>query len=176
MRRILFLLALAVTMISGISCSGKKEAEKKAPGANESGVKTEWIGFDQAMARAAVEKRYLIIDFSTEWCKWCKVMLAKTYTDPQVVKAIQDKFLAVPIDGESSEKITYLGKTLTQSDFTMSMKVEGFPTTIFMDSEGQVLEKRAGYIDAPTFLKMLEFFSTEAYKTAKLDDYLTVKK
>jgi len=176
MRRYLFLLAFAVVLISEISCSGKKETENKGSEVKESGVKTEWIGFDQAMARAAAENRYVIIDFSTEWCKWCKVMLAKTYTDPLVVKAIQEKFLAVPIDGESSEKINYLGKTVTQSDFTLNMKVEGFPTTIFMDSEGKVLEKRAGYIDAPTFSRMLTFISSEVYKTTKLDDYLSVKK
>jgi thioredoxin-related protein len=176
MKRSLFLTALAALLIAGTSCSGRKQPENKGPAANEVGVKTEWTGFDQAMIRAAAEKRYVIIDFSTEWCKWCKVMLAKTYTDPQVVKAVQEKFLAVPIDGESSEKITYLGQTLTQADFTMKMKVEGFPTTVFMDSEGRVLEKRAGYIDAPTFLKMLDFISSQAYKTAKLDDYLSVRK
>ncbi|MDQ7798131.1 MAG: thioredoxin family protein [Candidatus Edwardsbacteria bacterium] len=175
MKRSLLLATLAASLALVISCTGKKAAENKTAGAGEGGAQTEWIGFDQAMARAAQEDRIVIVDFSTEWCKWCKVMLAKTYTDPQVVKAIEEKFLAVPIDGESPEKITYLGKTVTQSDFTLSMKVEGFPTTMFLDKEGKVLEQRAGYIDATNFLKMLNFFSSGAYKTTKLDDYLTGK-
>lgn len=175
MKKYLVLSAAAAILASGIACSGKKEAEGKGPAVIEGGAQTEWIGFDQAMSRAQQEDRIVIVDFSTEWCKWCKVMLAKTYTDPQVVKAIEQKFLAIPIDGESSEKITYLGKTVTQSDFTLSMKVEGFPTTMFLDKDGKVLEKRAGYIDAPNFLKILSFFSSGAYKNNTLDNYLAGK-
>jgi len=174
MGRIIPMVVLLAAIQVMVSCSNKEAVKEKAV-PETPGAKTEWIGFDQAKARAAQEDRILIIDFSTEWCKWCKVMLAKTYADPQVVKAIEGRFIAVPIDGESSEKITYLGKTITQSDFTLEMKVEGFPTTIFMDHKGKVLEKRAGYIDAPNFLRILNYFSSGAYKTSQLDDYLSGK-
>jgi thioredoxin-related protein len=175
MKNLLMWFCLVVLMTSGLACNTKKDEASQTPPAND-GAKTEWIAFDEAMAKAAAEKRFVIIDFSTEWCKWCKVMLAKTYTDPAVVKAIQDNFVAIPIDGESSGQITYLGKTLTQADFTINMKIDGFPTTVFMDDQGNVLEKRAGYIDAPTFLKILKYFTSGEYKKTKLDEYLTASK
>lgn len=175
MRKHLFLLALAVLLVSGISCSGKKENESKGPAANGSGAKTEWTGFDQAMARAAAEQRYVITDYYTSWCKWCKVMDEKTYTDPGVVEAINKNFIAVKIDGESPEKLTYQGKEMSQMELTQLLKVEGFPTTVIMDAQGKVLLQIPGYLDVPNYLTTLEYVSSEAYKTKKYDDYRSGK-
>ncbi len=171
MKRYLFPLTLAVLLASGIACSGKKETDNQGTAVKEGGARTEWIGFDQAMARAAAEKRYVIIDFYTSWCKWCKVMEEKTYTDPGVIAAIGENFVAAKIDGESQEQITYQGKTVSQSDFTLGLKVEGFPTTVFMDAQGKVLLQIPGYIDVPNYLKMLGYISSGAYQTQKFDDY-----
>lgn len=175
MRRYLSWLILAALLVSGVACSGKKEVENKGAEAKGGGAKTEWIGFDQAMARASAEQRYVITDYYTSWCKWCKVMDEKTYTDPGVVEAINKNFLAVKIDGESSEKLTYQGKEMTQTDLTQLLKVEGFPTTVVMDAQGKVLVQIAGYIDAPNYLKMLEYITSEAYKTKSYDDHRSGK-
>ena len=175
MRRSTSLLVLVVLMVSGIACSGKKEVENKGSEAKGGGAKTEWIGFDQAMSRAAAEQRFVITDYYTSWCKWCKVMDEKTYTDPGVVEAIGKNFVAAKIDGESQEKLTYQGKEMSQTDLTQLLKVEGFPTTVIMDAQGKVLVQIAGYIDVPNYLKMLEYITSEAYKTKNYDDYRSGK-
>jgi thioredoxin-related protein len=174
MKRFLCLLAALFLLLSGIACSGKKEAAEKAP-AKEGGARTEWIGFDQAMSRAAVEKKFVITDYYTSWCKWCKVMDEKTYTDAGVVEAINRNFLAVKIDGESPEQLAYQGKQMSQMELTQLLKVEGFPTTIIMDAQGKVLVQIAGYIDVPGYLKMLEYMTSGAYQTRNYDDYLAGK-
>ncbi|MBI5806534.1 DUF255 domain-containing protein [candidate division TA06 bacterium] len=171
MRRYLFLPALLLLLISGIACSGKKEAENKESAVKGGGAKTEWIGFDQAMARASAEKRFVITDYYTSWCKWCKVMDEKTYTDPGVVEAINRNFMAVKIDGESQEKLTYQGKMMSQTELTQLLKVEGFPTTVIMDAQGKVLVQIAGYIDVPNYLKMLEYITSGSYKIKSYDEY-----
>lgn len=171
MRRYLFLLAVTVLLISGVSCSAKKETENKTPGTKGGGAKTEWTGFDQAMSRASAEKRFVITDYYTSWCKWCKVMDEKTYTDPGVAEAVSKNFVAVKIDGESQEKLTYQGKEMSQTDLTQLLKVEGFPTTVIMDPQGKVLVQIAGYIDAPNYLKMLEYITSGAYQTKNYDEY-----
>lgn len=173
MKRYLPLLILALSLTTGISCAGNKKAEKDD--AKTVQAKAEWLAFDQAMEKAAVDKKYVVVDFYTDWCKWCKVMDDKTYADSSVAAALKENFVIAKINGESSEKITYQGKTLAQSDFTMSMKVSGFPSTLFMDSDGKVIGILPGYIEAPDFLKILAYVSTEAYKTKKLDDYLSGK-
>jgi thioredoxin-related protein len=170
MRKFLCLVVLGILAASVVSCGGKKGAENKTP-VREGGAKTEWIGFDQAMERALAEQRFVITDYYTSWCKWCKVMDEKTYTDPGVVEAINKKFVAAKIDGESPEKLIYQGKQMSQMELTQLLKVEGFPTTIVMDAQGKVLVQIAGYIDVPGYLKMLEYITSGAYQAKSYDDY-----
>ncbi len=173
MKRILSVAIMTLALLSSVSCAGGKKPESTE--AQASGAKVEWMAFDAAMAQAAQENRYVVVDFYTDWCKWCKVMDQKTYSDSLVARSIKDNFVAAKIDGESQEKITYRGKAMTKAEFTMNMKVSGFPTTLFMDSQGNVIGTLPGYIEAPVFLKILGYVSTEAYKTVKLDDYLSGK-
>lgn len=175
MKRYLPLLALTLLLSAGISCAGNKKTDKNAAESKSAGIKTEWMAFDSAMTKAGNENRYVVVDFYTDWCKWCKVMDEKTYTDTLVIKALKERFVTAKINGESSDQITYLGKTMAQSDFTMAMKVSGFPSTLFMDSKGKVIGILPGYIEAPVYLKILYYVSTEAYKKMKLDDYLSGK-
>jgi len=173
MKRYLPLFILALSLATGISCAGSKKAEKDDVKTVQ--AKAEWRAFDQAVEKAAAEKKYVVVDFYTDWCKWCKVMDDKTYADSSVVTALDENFVIAKINGESSETITFMGKTMSQSDFTMNMKIRGFPSTLFMDSDGEVIDILPGYIEAPVFLKILAYVSTEAYKTKKLDDYLSGK-
>lgn len=173
MKRYLPLLILALSLTTGVSCAGNKKAEKDD--AKTVPAKAEWLAFDQAMEQAAAAQKYVVVDFYTDWCKWCKVMDDKTYADSSVAAALKQNFVIAKINGESSEKITYQGKIMAQSDFTMNMKVSGFPSTLFMDSDGKVIGILPGYIEAPVFVKILAYVSTQAYKTKKLDDYLSGK-
>ncbi len=172
MKKYLPLLILALSLTTGVSCAGNKKAEKDTKTVSS---KAEWLAFDQAMEKAAADQKYVVVDFYTDWCKWCKVMDDKTYADSSVAAALKENFVIAKINGESSEKITYLGKVMAQSEFTMGMKVSGFPSTLFMDSEGKVIGILPGYIEAPVYLKILSYVSTQAYKTKKLDDYLSGK-
>lgn len=173
MKRILSIAIMAMALLSSVSCAGGKKPE--STDAKASGAKVEWMAFDAAMSQAAQENRYVVVDFYTDWCKWCKVMDQKTYSDSLVARSLNDRFVAVKIDGEGQDKITYRGKSMTQSELTMNMKVSGFPSTLFMDSQGNVIGTLPGYIEAPVFLKILDYVSSEAYKTVKLDDYLSGK-
>src|SRR5882724_12499815 len=39
---------------------------------------------DDLFARAAAEKRFVILDLEAVWCHWCHVMEKTTYADPEV--------------------------------------------------------------------------------------------
>ena len=175
MKKYLPILALTLLLSAGISCAGNKKADKTEAQPKTTEAKTEWLAFDSAMQKAAADKKYVVVDFYTDWCKWCKVMDEKTYTDTLVIKALREGFVAAKVNGESSDQITYLGKAMAQSDFTMAMKVSGFPSTLFMDSEGKVIGILPGYIEAPVYLKILKYVSTESYKKMTLDDFLAGK-
>lgn len=175
MKKYLPLLALTILLSAGISCAGSKKAEKTAVKNEPHKATFEWMAFDTALVKAGAEKRYVVVDFYTDWCKWCKVMDEKTYSDTLVAKALKERFVATKVNGEGKRAISYNGRSMTESDFTMGMRVSGFPSTMFMDSDGKVLGILPGYIEAPVYLKILSYITTESYKKMSLDEYLSRK-
>ena len=53
---------------------------------------------DRPFARAAAEKRFVLLDVGAEWCHWCHVMDETTYREPEVLRLIRERFVAVRVD------------------------------------------------------------------------------
>lgn len=92
----------------------------------------EWSNETFALARQ--ENKLVLLDIGADWCQFCKKMEAVTYQDPEVVKIINDNYIAIKADIEASGDVQMLYK-----DF-------GVPGTIILDSERDELNKRLGYI------------------------------
>ena len=51
--------------------------------------------------------------------------------------------------------------------------VTGYPTIIFLDSQGEPINSLGGYVNAEKFLPIIKFIGDDFYKTMKWDEYLT---
>jgi uncharacterized protein YyaL (SSP411 family) len=168
MKKIVILAMIALTVLSGISCAaGKKETPKAAAGS------VFWLGWDQALAAADADAK--VVDVYTEWCGWCKVMDEKTYSNQAVSELMRKSFVAVKLNAEGKSTVSYMGKSYTETELARSLNVNGYPTTIFLGSDGSVLEKASGYIEAPMFKRLLEYFDSDSYKSMSLDQYFSGK-
>ena len=136
-------LLMLVSAGSSVSANPGDAAKKHGPIA--------WTeSYDKAQKTAAKEKKIVMVDFWAEWCGPCKQMLGTTYQDKAVVTRAK-QFVPVLIDIDKQPKLA--GK----------YSVASIPTVIFLDSKGKVLARSEGYIDAPTFLKVMD----EAKRKAK---------
>jgi thioredoxin-related protein len=71
-----------------------------SPAFAEGGPK--WSGWDDELfARAAAEKRFVILDLEAVWCHWCHVMEKTTYANPQVQELLASKYLPVRVDQDA---------------------------------------------------------------------------
>ncbi|MCP4592461.1 MAG: DUF255 domain-containing protein, partial [bacterium] len=61
------------------------------------------LSFDQALKRAASEKKLVFVDFYATWCMPCKMLDATTFKDAKVVDFLSKKVVAVKIDAEKHE-------------------------------------------------------------------------
>jgi len=104
------------------------------------------VSFDEAKKLAAKEHKAVMVDFYTSWCGWCKVLDRKTYTDDNVGRIADEKFVSVKIDAEKGE-----GVALAKAG-----KVTGYPTIVFYTSEGKEIDRVVGYEDADRFARSLE--------------------
>ena len=100
----------------------------------------------------------VMIDFYTDWCGWCKKLDSDTYTDPKV-NAAAAKFICVKINAEREPALA--GK----------YGVSGYPTVIFLDSNGNLLQKIPGFLPPDRFLAaMNRILATMPKPIAKIDE------
>ena len=144
---------------------GKGEAVKP-------GEKLEWLAFDAAAARAKDQKKHLIVDIYTTWCGWCRIMEAQTYGDPEVVAYLRENFVLAKVNGESSAKLRWRGKDLTERQFARAVGVTGYPATYFMKPDADLLGGLSGFLRPPEFMIYARYISTRWYEKGKINAYV----
>ncbi len=98
------------------------------------------LTFDQAMAKAATEKKPVFIDFFTTWCGPCKSLDETTWKDAKVIAWLNDKTIALHIDAEKEEPLAD------------RFKVDGYPTLLFLKPDGTEIDRLYGYHSSSEFI------------------------
>lgn len=86
-----------------ISCNSGPEYPKNADGS------LTWLSIDQASTLKNNDEKLYFIDVYTEWCGWCKVMDKEAFTDPEVVKALEERFHVVKFNAEQTYLVNWEG-------------------------------------------------------------------
>jgi thioredoxin-related protein len=137
--------------------------------------------FDEALKLAKSENKKVIVDIYTDWCVWCKKMDKDSYGNKDIIELIEDNFIVVKLDAEGSGKSNYKGKTYDGAGLAALFEATGYPTTVFLKSNGDVIEFKydkykmnnlPGYYGAKDFKKILEFIIDEKYKDTDLSTIL----
>lgn len=124
-------------------------------------VSVQWYEWNDGYPLAMKKKKPVVISMHTTWCGWCKKMDRDVYTDKDVVKMLNNDFVAIKFDPERKDK-TYMIDTMSlDGQSLMNLLTNGqrlgFPTTIVINpNKNQVVYAEAGYQDADQFEKSLE--------------------
>ncbi|MCA9597659.1 MAG: thioredoxin family protein [Myxococcales bacterium] len=119
-------------------------------GGNKSTRTLSWepIGWKEARAKAANEKRPLLVDFTASWCGACKELEKHTFSQ-QEVAAEAGRFVAVRVDATDDED-----PAVTSA--MQEMKVVGLPTVLVYDSDGKEAVRCTDFVEADPFLKAIK--------------------
>jgi uncharacterized protein len=80
-----------------------------------------------AFARARAESKPVLLSISAAWCHWCHEMDRTSYSDPAVVRLVNDRFVAVRVDADR------------RPDINERYGLGGLPTTAFLTPDGEVV-------------------------------------
>ncbi len=123
--------------------------------------------FDEALAKAKQEKKLVFVDFYAVWCGPCKQMAEKVFTDEEVGKFMNDKFVCMQIDVE---------KTGWQKEIAEKYNVTVLPTLVFFKPDATVASRLAGAREKADFLNGAKVAGGEQLSFTKLYDRAKSKK
>lgn len=94
------------------------------------------------LEKAKKENKMIFLDAYATWCGPCKMMDAETYKDQAVADYYNANFINVKYDMEKGEGIL----------LAQQFSVESYPSLLFINTDGAMLHRGVGYLDAPAFV------------------------
>jgi len=103
----------------------------------------------EVLAMAKAENRIVMIDVLTEWCKWCIELDNKVYAKKEVSDFANANLINYKIDAEKGEGV----------DFAKKYQIKGYPSILFLDGDGNEIDRIYGYVPAKDFLEMMQDYN-----------------
>jgi thioredoxin-like negative regulator of GroEL len=97
-----------------------------------------------AFEEAKVQKKPVMVYFTTTWCGWCKIMEQQTFSKASVIKQAQG-YIPLKLDAEKE------GKALATKH-----KVNAYPHFIFLNPDGSTKGSVLGFQDETGFLEKVK--------------------
>lgn len=175
MKHTLFNILAIFALISVISCKDTSSESKSDAVLSQSAVTSistkspsktsdkvseglDWYTMNDVEALVKQDQKKILVDVYTQWCGPCKMMDKKTFTNPDVQKAINEKFHAVKFDAEGADSYNFKGKDWANPNHDPNKRgrnakhelanffsVRGYPTLVVLDENFNILQKVVGY-------------------------------
>lgn len=100
----------------------------------------------EGLEKAKVENKLLFVDCYTTWCGPCKILKEHTFKDPNLGDYMKENYVSLAIDMETPEGIILAKK----------YGIEAYPTLLFLDKYGRVVNHQVGGIGAESLLVKAE--------------------
>ena len=129
------------------------------------------IDVDKLLGEAKKSHKHVLIFLHKPHCSFCENMMLFTLPDDDVKEEIKKNFIFVDINiGEPGEVIFDDFKG-TKHEFAKSLSFDFYPSSVFIDPEGEVIYGQAGYKDEEVFLKTLRYVASHSYVNMSIDEY-----
>lgn len=112
----------------------------------------------EAQEKAKSEEKLIFVDAFASWCGPCKRMAASVFPQEKVGSFFNANFVNLKIDMEKPENSEFAGK----------YPVSAYPTLLFIDANGKIVQKAVGAKDAD---QLLEFAQKVLGRADKSADY-----
>jgi thiol-disulfide isomerase/thioredoxin len=92
---------------------------------------------------AVKEQKPILLVFGAEWCGFCKKLEQTTLMEPDLVKYVNDTFVAVHLDADRDSRACEI------------LEVSSLPCSVVLSADADLLEKFVGYLEKGDYYKKL---------------------
>ncbi len=82
---------------------------------------------EKAFQEAQAAGKPILLSISAVWCHWCHVMDETSYSDPEVIRLANERFVPVRVDNDE------------RPDVNRRYNMGGWPTTAFLTPDGEIV-------------------------------------
>ncbi|MDQ3194030.1 MAG: thioredoxin family protein [Bacteroidota bacterium] len=132
--------------------------------------------FSEGLEAARSGGKKIFLDIYSGSDSWSKKMNSEVYSSSNVQSALSN-FVFIKLNADGTEKYRYGGKEYSTGELVSSFGGTGYPTFVFMNSDGSIIRFKyngadvsnvSGFIEANDFTEMLNYFSGDKYKDSDL--------
>ena len=132
------LLSTILVALCLFSCKTTRTAEENYPSDEyEKGFTFDFIkkaSLLDVVDKAEAENKLVFLDIYTDWCLPCKIMEEEVFTNEPLGEFFNDNFISYKVNAEKDNG----------PDLLTLYNVEAYPTLLFLDTKGRVLEVKKG--------------------------------
>ncbi len=165
-----FTIAIIFIVSSGFIACGQSDSNATT---NKGNDLIPWTNIQDGAEQALNENKKLYVYVYTDWCSWCKRMEEETFADESVANYMNDKYVPVSLDAESQKQVRFNGQRMSEQDVASTLGAEGFPTHVFLTSDGEPVTIAPGYLPPERFINVLSFIAEDHYKNMDWEEYVS---
>lgn len=145
-------------------------------------TKVNWLTWDQAMDLYKKEKKKIMLDVYTDWCKWCEQMDKETFQQPAIAKYLNENYYPVRFDAEQKQSLKFKGK---EYKFVKNAGNRGYhelaaellngklsyPSVVFLDADLNLIQTIHGFRSPEEFEQIITYFGKNFHMTTPWSSY-----
>ena len=132
------------------------------------------LTWQQVLAKAKTENKYIFVDCYATWCGPCKWMDANIYPNKATGDVYNKDFISIRVqmDKTKSDNDTIKSWYTTSAMLTKNYNVNSFPTFLFFDPNGKAMNKATGAMRVKDFVQLAEDYQNpDKQYLALFDEY-----
>lgn len=163
------LLVLLHLIVAQASSAPQKATSVQPPGtddtsktavSNAAAKQVNWHPYDDGLALAKKSNKFMLIQFTSKSCGYCRRMEAESFSRPEVIDVLNKNFIPVRVWGDSDSLLSIDGYKISEKQYSVSKGITGFPTFFVEAPTRESLVSFIGYRDMPTLMQYLDQVKT----------------
>lgn len=118
-----------------------------------------FVDLETAKTVAVAKDQSILLDFYTDWWRYCKQMDTVVFVDQKAVDLFSNKIVFARLNAERDSIVTNedgtADTTVVKTKVSLDYNVSGYPTYVLVDKDGQEIDRIIGYVDVDDLIKTL---------------------